>query len=175
MAFFKGNEQLDTLQITGQYNPGSITLDSIKLPNNSTLNLSLAGIQVNPSNPDITNIDQIDTLKIVIKWGDGESETISPYFHVTESSINTKYQDWTSISHLYSLKSTEQSLSLTVNVYNLLNDCASITVPIIIQFQSLLEAGAKLTLVGANITNDNKVSYVLNNMTDKSSFVVSSL
>lgn len=175
MSFFRGNEQLDTLVITGQYNPGTVTLEVIKLPNNDTLNLNLGGLTVKPSNPEITNVDQVVTLKIIIDWGDGNSESISPYFHVLESTINTKYKEWTNISHTYSLNSEQGEISLQISVYNSLNDCTIFTVPITIQFQSLLESGAKFHLVSANITNDNQVSYVFNNTTEKSSFVVSTI
>ena len=174
MAFFRGSEQLDTLTITGAYSADNHTLTSIKLPNNSTLKLNLAGISVTPSNQKLTNVDQIITLKIIIDWGDGNIETVSPYYHVAESSINAKYQEWSSISHLYSLHDENIKPSLKIEVFNSLKDCATIIIPITIQYQSLLESGAKFVLVSANITNDNQVSYVLNNTADKSSFVVSS-
>ena len=175
MSFFRGNEQLDVLTITGQYNPGTTTLTGIKLPNNETLELNLGGLKVKPSNPQITNVDQIVTLKVVIDWGDGNSDSVSPYFHVSDSTINVKYKEWSSVSHTYSLYTEQPSLTLTIYVYNSLNDCAILTVPITMQYQSLLESGAKFHLVSANITNDNKVSYVFNNSTEKSNFVVSTI
>ena len=175
MAFFQGNDQLDTLVCAGRYNPGETILKSIILPNNSILNLNLADITVIPSNPDITNINQIGVLKIIISWGDGNTETISPYFHIPSSSINVKIPEWTEVSHLYSLHDEQNEISLYIYVYNSLNDCATLIVPITIQFQSLLESGAKFHLVSANITNNNQVSYVFNNSADKSSFVVSSI
>ena len=166
MSFFRGSEQLETLTVTGAYSAGNHTLESIKLPNNSTLKLNLAGISVTPSNQKLTNVDQIITLKIIIDWGDGNIET--------ESSINAKYQEWSSISHLYSLHDENIKPSLKIEVFNSLKDCATIIIPITIQYQSLLESGAKFVLVSANITNDNQVSYVFNNKADKSSFVISS-
>lgn len=175
MAFFRNNQQLDVLNITGAFNSGTMVEETIKLPNNTELKLNLDGLSVNPSNQDLTNLDQISTIKIVIDWGDGKSDSISPPFVKKGSSINTKYDPWTTISHTYSLNSENNELSLVIYVYNSINDCLIITVPIIIQFQSLLDSGAKLVLVSANITNDNKVSYVLNNSVEKSNFVVGSL
>lgn len=173
MAILRGDEQLDSLVISGQFDPGIVTLDPIKLPNNTSLKIDLSGVTVNPSNQEITNPEQISILKIVIKWGDGSSNTIAPLFEKQTSSINTKFEDWTVTSHTYSLGDTQTELTLEIDVYNSLNDCATLLVPITIQFQSLLESGAKLNLISANITNDNRVSYVLNNTAQQASFVVS--
>lgn len=175
MSFFCNNQQLDVLNITGAFDPGTKVETGIKLPNNTELNLNLAGLSVNPSNKSLSNLDQIKTLKIVVDWGDGNTEKLSPPFEIKNSSINTKYDPWTSISHRYSLGSQTSDLTLTIYVYNHLNDCLIVTVPITIQFQSLLDSRAKLNLVSANITNDNRVSYVINNSVEKSNFVVESL
>ena len=172
LAFFRNNQQLDTLVVTGSYDSGTRTETAIKLPNNTVLNLDLAGLSVKPSNKLLSNPEQVATLKIVIEWGDGKSDTIAPFFQVKRSSINTKFDPWSKISHTYSLKTQTSSINLKIFVYNSLNDCLIITVPITIQFQSLLDSGAKLNLVTANVTNDNKVSYVINNSVEKSNFVV---
>lgn len=175
MSFFRENQQLDVLNITGAYEAGTQVLEPIRLLNNSELKLNLTGLTVNPSNKELKNPEQITTLKIVIDWGDGNTESLSPIFEVKNSTINTVYEPWTVTSHNYSLKSENNNLSLVISVYNTMNDCLVIDIPVIIEFQSLLESCAKLNLVSANITNDNKVSYVINNSTEESNFVVSSV
>lgn len=175
MSFFSGNQQLDVLNITGSYESGTRTLGAIRLQNNSKLDINLDGLSVLPSNKQLKNPEQVTTLKIIIEWGDGDSESIAPFFQISDSSINVKFDPWTSVSHTYSLNTLDGDLTLSIYVYNSLNDCLRIDVPVTIQFQSLLESGAKFHLVSANITNDNKVSYVLNNSTNKASFVISTM
>ena len=175
MPFFRNNQQLDVLNITGAFEPGTRQETGIRLQNNTELNLNLDGLVVNPSIKNLSNVDQIKNLKIVIDWGDGKSDQLSPIFEVKNSTINTKYKPWTSTSHRYSLATQESNLTLTIYVYNHLNDCLIVKVPITIQFQSLLDSHAKLNLVSANITNDNKVSYVINNSVEKSNFIVGTL
>lgn len=175
MSFFRGNEQLEMLAVTGTYKPGQQTLAGIRFANNTTIHVNLAGISVSSSDTKLTNLDQLITLKVIIDWGDGTTESVSPYYHVAESSINAKYQEWTSVSHLYSLHTETKNLTMKIYVYNSHNDCATIIIPITIQFQSLLQSGAKFRLISANITNNNQVSYVFNNLTDKSNLVVTSV
>lgn len=172
MSFFRDKKQLNTLVITGSHSTSEETLEEITLMNNSVLNLNLSGITVTPSNPDITNVDQVVTLKIIIDWGDGETESISPYFTVQDSSINVKAQEWDNVSHTYALHSENGDLTLKIRVFNSLKDCTTLLIPVKVQFQSILESGAKLKLISANITNSNEVSYVLNNIKDKSNMIV---
>lgn len=175
MSFFVGDQQLDVLNVTGSYNAGTRTLSSVRIQNNSDITLNVEGLKVNPNNPQLSNPDQVTTLKIVIDWGDGNTESIAPFFIVKNSSINVKHDPWYVVSHTYSLYTQQTNLNITIYVYNSLNDCLIITIPVVMQFQSLLESGAKLNLVSANITNDNRVSYVINNSTEDSNFVVASI
>ena len=175
MSFFVNGQQKDVLEVTGTYNAGSQRLTAITLPNNTTLTLNLAGLAVTPSNKQLSNPQEVETLKIVIEWGDGETDSIAPFFRVPQSSIFSKFDPWTTISHFYSLTQAITSINLVIRCYNSINDCVTITVPITMQYQSLLESCAKLNLVSGSITNDNTVSYVVNNSTEKSNFVVAAI
>ena len=172
MAFLRGEQQLNTLILTGKHRAEDEVLEGITLANNTTLNVNMAGISVIPSNPDISNVDQVVTLKIIIDWGDGKSESISPYFTVKDSSINVKAQEWDNVSHTYALHTDDGDLTLTIRVFNSLKDCATLVIPVTVKFLSILESRAKFKLISANITNNNNVSYVLNNARDKSNIIV---
>lgn len=172
MSFLLGREQLNTLILTGAHKPGEETLAGITLANNSSLNLNFSGITVTPSNPEISNVDQIVTLKIIIDWGDGETESISPYFSVQDSSINIKPQTWDDVTHKYVLHTENGNIILKIQVFNSLKDCATLLIPVTVKFESILESRAKFRLVSANITNNNNVSYVLNNIADNANMIV---
>lgn len=174
MSFYRAQELLDELVVSGVQEDGT-ELDEIEIFNNSEITLKLDGVTVAPS-VDITNKDTVGLLRIDIDWGDGQKDTITPKnYQSTAADYETEMSEWFTKRHAYHFYEEVKKTYLVITIYNTLNDKAVITQPITLKYKSISEDNVRYELISANITNDNTVSYVINDATTKQMIVVNSV
>lgn len=174
MGFYQNEQYVEELVIAGNMKPGVIEWEHIAIYNNDTISLNLKDLFLLQSF-EISNPDAVSIIKIVIEWGDNNKSVLAPVVFTKQSTIGTVANDWKKISHEYHFKEQIESTELTITVYNTLNDCLIIRIPIDIQYKSILEYNKLFELISANITNDNKVSYVINDAQENQMIVVQSV
>lgn len=174
MGYYHNEQYEEELIIAGNMTPGVIEWERIAIYNNDTVTLNLQKLFLQQSF-DITNPEAISLIKIVIDWGDGNKTSLSPAVFTKQSTIGTSPDDWRKTSHTYHFKQEIDSTELVIKVYNTLNDLLVIIIPVDVQYKSILEYGTSFELISANITNENKVSYVINDAKEAQMIVVQSV
>lgn len=174
MGFYLNEQFEEQLVISGEIESGVINWNPIAIYNNDTIILDLQKLSVIGSF-EVVNPDAISLIKIVVDWGDGNKTSASPAVFAKQSTIGTKSNDWRLVSHTYHLKEEIDSTEIIITVYNTLNDCLTIKIPVQIQYKSILEYGTSFELISANLTNDNKVSYVINDTKEAQMIVAQSV
>lgn len=175
MGYYQNQQYFEELVIEGEFYPGTYSKDTIDMFNNDSIFLKLEGLTVASDDELLVNSQNISILCIIIDWGDGKKDTLSPEnFKVTGPAV-AYYESWMNKSHEYHFHNGIDKTDLIITIYNTKNEKTVITIPIRIKIKSLAETRAKFELISANITNDNKVSYIINDATTKQMIILNSV
>ena len=106
--------------------------------------------------------------KIKIDWGDGTEDILVKDLSDRGSSLNTVFQSWKRISHLYNsdkkkvyLTEDVKSLSsINIYFYNTYNDVIRLVIPFKLVYKSLYDLNCRFDLVSANTGNDYLTTFV---------------
>lgn len=175
MGYYREQQYFNDLTISGIYRPGISYEPIIDLFNNDDIYLKLEGIEIESDSEKLTNPGNISILCIVIDWGDGKTDKLTPEnFVKNASTIGTVYDSWMNKGHEYHLHKWTDKIELKITIYSTMNEKIVIIVPIQIKLKTFTESRAKFELISANITNDNRISYVINDATTKQMIVLNS-
>lgn len=177
MPYYQDQVIYDELVINELYDSGTKELKPIDIFNNTEIILKLDGISVKSSITEkFTNPESVSLLRIDIEWGDGVKETITPKnYQSTSFEYEVEMSNWYTKRHTYHFYEEVAKTDLYITVYNTLNDKVVIKQPINLKYKSISEENVRYELISANITNDNTVSYVINDANTKQMIVVNSV
>lgn len=112
-----------------------------------------------------------DYVKIVIDYGDGNKEQISKPINVSSGAISVETQNWAKITHYYAFKSEDdftENKNIVINIYSIdENKFKKYTIPYKVEKNVISGVSRSLSLINANIRNDGKMSYVIQNDADR--------
>lgn len=176
MSYYKNQTLFEELIITGTQEE-DYYYGEIDIFNNDSIYLKLEGISLPNKNIDnLTNEESVSLLRVDIEWGDGETTTLTPVnFVQNQETTGSIIDSWLNNSHTYHFYEEVDKTKLKIKLYNTLNDSVTITVDINVRYKSISEAGVRYELVSANITNDNRVSYIINEGSTKQMIVLNSV
>ena len=107
-------------------------------------------------------------IKIKVDFGDGQNNlSVKPLSHKNFILGNTT--SWCTIEHFYSFKEKEyfeKEGKIIFEIKNIEGLCDTIIIPFELINSSVNSYNAKLDLMSANLTNDNNISFVFNNVQD---------
>lgn len=105
---------------------------------------------------------QYDKIKIKIDFGDGKKNLlIKP--------LNSRGGTWDIIEHFYSIddkETIETGNKITIEIKNIEGLTDNIVIPFEILKSESTSYNVALELLNANLTNDNKISFIFNNIQD---------
>lgn len=109
-----------------------------------------------------------DKIKIKVDFGDGQHDLlVKPLSH--KNFILGNKTSWCTIEHFYSFKEKEyfeKGGKIIFEIKNIEGLCDIIIIPFELINSSVNNYNAKLDLMSANLTNDNNISFVFNNVQD---------
>ena len=183
MSYFIDNRIHDKYIIDGVFSEieSPYMRDVIEIFNNENFNLDLSNIVFKCSD---ISIDNQQFTKVRIDWGDGSKDLLSKPLTSKASTISTYDPiSWKQIQHLYNVDKryeyqegiSAQSLpKIEITLYNTFNDRVVIYIPYKMVYKSIYDIGSRFSLMQANLTNRNLVSYVLKQHKDDTMLIISS-
>lgn len=183
MSYFLNNKIYDVYSIdsTVYVNDGDIIKNEyIEIFNNEELILDFTKMNMICSNEQIKGSE---LHKIKINWGDGTEDILVKDLADKGSSLNTIFQSWRRVSHLYNTDKrnvylTEDITSLpeiVIHFYNTYNDVIKLVIPFKLVYKSLYDLNCRFDIVSANTGNDYLTTFVFKEGVGDSLSVVQSI
>lgn len=183
MSYFYNNKIYDEYVIDGVINAadGDILKDDyfIEIFNNEEMRINMTQLDFRCS--DYT-VDTSQLSKIHIDWGDGTIDRLSKSIINRSSTIGTYNPiSWKLAKHTFNVDKRMQYRTddvrvlpkITITLFNTFNDRIKIYIPYKIVYKTLYDIGSKFTLMGANVNNTNRTSYVLKQNSNDNVLIVS--
>lgn len=128
------------------------------------------------------NVTGVTLNKIKIDWGDGNVDVISKSIAKSGGGITTKELSWKIAKHLYNTDKRNVYLTdnidflpkITIYLYNTYNDIVRIVIPFKLIYKTIYDMNCQFDILSSNITNNNRVSYVIKEQRGDSVAVVQS-
>lgn len=185
MSYFSNNKLYHYYEvIDSNVSSDSIIKDTIEVLNNETIRFDFSKLNVYAPIYGVLNSVDVETIKIIVDWGDGTIDRLTKPLVSNSSTIGTyRPNQWKSIEHLFNVEKKydyktddiQYLHKITITAYNTFNDKFVIQIPYKILYKTIYDLGSEMALFSANTTNTNKVSYTLKQKATDSMFVVNSL
>lgn len=128
-----------------------------------------------------TSIKGVEIIKVKIDWGDNTSDTYIKKLYSASSSLGIfNQQNWKIVKHTFNVDKLNVYLTddvrvlpkITVTFYSSFDDRVTIYIPYKLVYKSFYDLGIQYNLKSANVSNQNRSSFVLNDKRDDSLIVV---
>lgn len=140
-------------------NEGITEMPAIVITNNENITFDFSSYYI--KNEDDTK-NPYEKIKIKIDYGDGNKETlIKP--------LTNKGKIWDKIKHHYNFTDPEifnNGGNIVIEIKNIEGITDKITIPFEILESTSTSYNVALELLNANLTNDSRISFILNNLQD---------
>lgn len=183
MSYFYNNKIYDEYVIDGVINAadGDVLKDDyfIEIFNNEQMRINLTKLDFRCSD---YKVDTAQLSKIHIDWGDGTVDRLSKSIINRSSTIGTyNPMSWKLAKHTFNVDKRMEYRTddvrvlpkITITLFNTFNDRIRIYIPYKIVYKTLYDIGSKFTLMGANVNNTNRTSYVLKQNSNDNVLIVS--
>ena len=168
MSYFLNNKIYDVYTIDGTVyaNDGDIIKNEyIEIFNNEEIVLDFSKMSMVCSNEQIKGSE---LHKIKINWGDGTEDILVKDLADKGSSLNTVFQSWRQVKHLYNTDKRNVYLTediksfpeIVIYFYNTYNDIVKLVIPFKLVYKSLYDLNCRFDLVSANTGNDYLTTFV---------------
>lgn len=171
MSYFSNNKLYHYYEvIDSNVSSDSIIKDTIEVLNNETIRFDFSKLNVYAPIYGVLNSVDVETIKIIVDWGDGTIDRLTKPLVSNSSTIGTyRPNQWKSIEHLFNVEKKydyktddiQYLHKITITAYNTFNDKFVIQIPYKILYKTIYDLGSEMALFSANTTNTNKVSYTL--------------
>lgn len=160
MSYFLNDKIYSQLKFKDLLNDNDIL--EIEVVNNETISFDFRGVQLPCNQQDIVT----EIIKIVIDWGDGKIDKLTRPFAKQKTSIEIREdQEWKIVQHLFNVDKkyfyTNDKHKITIDFYNTFGECKTYVIYYKMFYKSIYDIGSDFSLLSANLTNDNNVSYTL--------------
>lgn len=160
MSYFLNDKIYSHLKIKDLLNDNDIL--EIKVVNNEAISFDFRGVQLPCEQQGIVT----EIIKIVIDWGDGKIDKLTRPFAKQKTSIEIREdQEWKIVQHLFNVDKkyfyTNDKHKITIDFYNTFGECKTYVIYYKMFYKSIYDIGSDFSLLSANLTNDNNVSYTL--------------
>ena len=160
MSYFLNDKIYSQLKFKDLLNDNDIL--EIEVVNNETISFDFRGVQLPCDQQDIVT----EIIKIVIDWGDGKIDKLTRPFAKQKTSIVIREdQEWKIVQHLFNVDKkyfyTNDKHKITIDFYNTFGECKTYVIYYKMFYKSIYDIGSDFSLLSANLTNDNNVSYTL--------------
>lgn len=182
MSYFYNSIRHDKYVIDEKYfknYTGVVYLPLIEIYDKEIIDFDFTNVEIECSNE---NLKKVKINKIRIDYGDGESDIVSESILSKKSSIgDSSMKSWKEISHSFitqskhvydNLKEITSYPHITITFYNQFNDKFYFVIPYKILYKSFYDASGELSLMDANINNNNITSFTLRERKSNSIVVV---
>lgn len=160
MSYFLNDKIYSQLKFKDLLNDNDIL--EIEVVNNETISFDFRGVQLPCDQQDVVT----EIIKIVIHWGDGKIDKLTRPFAKQKTSIVIREdQEWKIVQHLFNVDKkyfyTNDKHKITIDFYNTFGECKTYVIYYKMFYKSIYDIGSDFSLLSANLTNDNNVSYTL--------------
>lgn len=158
--------------------------DVIEILNNEEIRFDFSKLYVYAPIHGVLNSTDVETIKIVIDWGDGSIDRLKKPLVSNRSSIGTyRPNSWKVVEHLFNVEKRYEYKTddikylhkITITAYNTFNDKLVVVIPYKMLYKTIYDLGSEMSLFSANTTNTNEVSYTLKQISTDSMFVANTL
>lgn len=182
MSYFLDSIRHDKYIIDEKYfknYKGVVYLPLIEIYDGETIDFDFTNVDIECSD---NNIKDVKINKIYIDYGDDEKEVITEKITSGRSTIgDSSLKNWNEFSHTFSskkkhvykdIKEVSSYPHVTIIFYNQYNDKFYYIIPYKILYKSFYESSGELSLMDANINNNNITSFTLREKKSNSIVVV---
>ena len=174
MSYFLNKEVFSELDFSKYFGKDTTNDLEIKIINNEKILFDFNKFEMGCSVQGI----KTEINKIIIDWGDGTYDRLQKPFPKLKTTLGALEEDkWKQIEHLFNVEKrfvyVGGNHTIKITCYNTFGDKKTYKILYKVVYKSVYDIGSDFTIMSANLTNDNLVSYTIRQQASDSVIVVS--